>query len=136
MAALTKERPETHERDGLERVVPVAANTVIYAGAGVVLDNGYAAPASEDTGLVTLGRAEETVDNTGGAAGAKSVRVRRGCFRFGNSADSDEITTADIGSDCYWVDDQTVAKTDGSGSRSVAGSIFDVDDDGVWVIVG
>jgi hypothetical protein len=31
------------------------------------------------------------------------------------------------------VDDQTVAKTNGSSSRSVAGIIRDVDADGVWV---
>lgn len=134
MAALTSER-NTPDRAAIDRHVPVAANTIVYAGAGVVLDNGYAAPATAATGLRSLGRAEETVDNRGGAAGAKSIRVRRGCFRFNNSA-ADAIARADIGNNCYWVDDQTVAKTDGSGSRSVAGSIFDVDDDGVWVIVG
>jgi hypothetical protein len=31
------------------------------------------------------------------------------------------------------VDDQTVAKTDGTGARSVAGKVFDVDSGGVWV---
>lgn len=45
----------------------------------------------------------------------------------------DAIALADIGSDCYIVDDQTVAKTSGSATRSVAGKIFDVDAAGVWV---
>ncbi|MFB0515162.1 MAG: hypothetical protein ACETWG_00985, partial [Candidatus Neomarinimicrobiota bacterium] len=36
----------------------------------------------------------------------------------------------------YIVDDQTVAKTDGTGTRSPAGFIEDVDSNGVWVLVG
>jgi hypothetical protein len=31
------------------------------------------------------------------------------------------------------VDDQTLAATDGAGTRSEAGDIYDVDDDGVWI---
>ena len=46
---------------------------------------------------------------------------------------ADAITLADVGSDCYIVDDQTVAKTNGTNTRSVAGKVFDVDADGVWV---
>ena len=46
---------------------------------------------------------------------------------------ADAITLADIGKDCFIVDDQTVAKTDGAGTRSRAGRVFDVDADGVWV---
>ncbi|MCY1460857.1 hypothetical protein D9M71_784510 [compost metagenome] len=54
-------------------------------------------------------------------------------FAFANSAAGDEITRADIGATAYIVDDQTVAKTDGTSTRSVAGTIRDVDSDGVWV---
>jgi hypothetical protein len=61
------------------------------------------------------------------------VDIEKGIFHFANSADTDEITTADIGSNCYIVDDQTVAKTDGTGTRSIAGEVFDVDAQGVWV---
>ena len=43
------------------------------------------------------------------------------------------ITQAEIGDACYIVDDETVAKTSGGNTRSVAGEIVDVDDDGVWV---
>ena len=50
-----------------------------------------------------------------------------------NSAAADQITAADIGNDCYGVDDQTVAKTNGANTRSVAGKIYDVDAQGVWV---
>jgi hypothetical protein len=40
---------------------------------------------------------------------------------------------ADVGKQCYLVDDQTVAKTDGTNTRSPAGFVRDVDADGVWV---
>lgn len=133
MAALAKDR-DTARRDGVNFGDQMAANAKIYAGSIVVLNaTGYAAPGSTATGLKARGMAEEQVDNTGGADGAKTVRVRNGVFRFGNSAAADEITIADIGNNCYIVDDQTVAKTDGTGSRSVAGKIVDVDSHGVWV---
>lgn len=62
------------------------------------------------------------------------VTVERGHFLMKNSASSDAITAADYGNDCYIVDDQTVAKTDGSSARSVAGKIRGVEASGdVWV---
>ena len=80
-----------------------------------------------------LGVSEAQVDNSLGGAGAANIPVRKGTFRFANSASADLIAQADIGSVCYAVDDQTVAKTSNSGARPVAGTIFDVDTDGVWV---
>ena len=61
------------------------------------------------------------------------MQIRKGTFRFGNSASGDLIAIADIGNDCYIVDDQTVAKTNGTNTRSVAGKVHDVDAEGVWV---
>lgn len=66
-------------------------------------------------------------------AGGDSVNVRRGTFRFANSSGADEITLADVGKDCFAVDNQTVSLTDASGTRPKAGRIFDVDAGGVWV---
>ena len=51
----------------------------------------------------------------------------------GNSAAGDAITRAEIGDVCYIVDDETVAKTNGTSTRSAAGTIRDVDAQGVWV---
>jgi hypothetical protein len=114
--------------------LPVAASVKIYAGALVALDsNGNAKPGETATGLLGIGRAEAQADNSSGSAGDINVEVRKGVFRFENSAGGDEITLADIGADCYIVDDSTVAKTDGTSTRSVAGKVFDVDSDGVWV---
>lgn len=133
MVALTKDR-NTVRRDGALHADPVAAGTRIYAGALVCLNaSGYAVPGSTATTLKARGVALEQVDNSGGAAGALTVPVRRGVFKFANSTATDEITIADIGVNCYIVDDQTVARTNGSSTRSVAGRIDGVDTDGVWV---
>ena len=61
------------------------------------------------------------------------MRVRRGVFQFQNSSAGDLIALANLGADCYIVDDQTVALTNGTNTRSVAGKIRDVDAGGVWV---
>ena len=62
-----------------------------------------------------------------------AIKVRRGVFRFGNSASTDAIGRTEIGKPCYVVDDQTVAETNNSGARPVAGTVFGVDAQGVWV---
>lgn len=111
-----------------------AAASLIYAGALVMRNAaGYVTKGATATGCVGVGRAEQRVDNSGGSAGDLSVNVRPGRFRFNNSASADAITIAEIGDVCFIVDDETVAKTDGSGTRSPAGFVADIDDQGVWV---
>ena len=128
--ALTADR-NTPFRDSELFPVPVAASTTIYAGSLVVSNaNGYAAPGSAIAGLVALGRAEEQVIN-GGANGAKTVAVRRNkAFKFANSG-TDAVVQADLGRSCYIEDDQTVCHT--ATSKSVAGTVLQLDTDGVWV---
>lgn len=134
MAALTADR-NTVSRKGDDFEYPVAAATKIYAGSMVGFNAGaaYATKAVTSTTLKGVKVAQELADNSAGAAGDINVKVRKGCFRFANSAAGDAITLADVGSDCYVVDDQTVAKTNGTGTRSVAGKVADVDAAGVWV---
>ena len=132
MTALTQDR-NTPERAGADYKFPAAAGAKVFAGALVVLSAGNAAPGSTALNLVAVGRANARVDNTGGAAGDKWVKVSRGIFRFENSAAGDKITLADVGTKCFIVDDQTVAKTSGTNTRSVAGVVRDVDAQGVWV---
>lgn len=122
----------TKSRSAGRRVLPVKAATVIHAGALVVNDAGTAAPGRTALDLVGLGRAAHGVDNSAGAAGARSVEVETGTFLFGNSA-TDSVTAALIGKQVYIVDDETVAATADDNKRSVAGICFDVDDEGVWV---
>ncbi len=135
MTAATQNR-NTPSRLGGRRALPVAASTMCYAGTIAVMNaSGYVEPASTATGLIALGVFTRQVDNTSGADGDEVVEIERGFFRFANSAGADEITATDIGSRCYLVDDQTVALTDGTSTRSVAGIIDDVDDLGVWVLI-
>lgn len=130
MAALSAERNTVRQgADVLLREfdVPLAASKVYKGGIAVLNSSGYGAAGSTATGLTAWGVWQETVDNSGGSAGDLKAKCRRGAFWFGNSASTDAITRAEIGDNCYIVDDQTVAKTDGSSSRSVAGKILDVD---------
>lgn len=130
---LTKGR-DTQARTGDVSEWPVKAGAKIHVGAQVAIDaTGHAVPMSTSTTLVGGGRAEATADNTAGADGDIRVRVGRGIYKYKNSAAADLITRSDIGEDCYGVDDETVAKTDGTNTRSRAGKIHDVDADGVWV---
>ncbi|NOR70976.1 MAG: hypothetical protein GQ532_14985 [Methylomarinum sp.] len=130
MTALTKDR-NTPYRTGEDVSDPVAAATKIYAGSLVVLDaSGNAAPGSTATGLKARGRAEENIDNSSGVAGDVSVAVRRGTYKFANDG---SINRTHIDATVYIVDDQTLAATDGTGTRSAAGKLIDVEADGVWV---
>lgn len=132
MTAATK-HVQTARRDPAERTPPVKSGEKIIGGAMVALESGLAVDVTEATGLTILGRAEGTVDNTAGANGDEVARVLRGCFRYANSAGGDAITLSDVGATCFAADNQTVAKTDNGGARSAAGTIFDVDAQGVWV---
>ncbi|WP_255564463.1 hypothetical protein [Mameliella sp. CS4] len=135
MAALTADR-NTARFEGDIRQGDVAASTVIYAGALVMRDaSGNLVEGQTATGLVGAGRAEERVDNSAGSAGDLTCDYRPGIYRFANSSAADEITKAEIGDVCYAVDDQTVAKTDGSGTRSPAGIVAGLDSNGVWVLM-
>ncbi|WP_339729798.1 hypothetical protein [uncultured Pseudomonas sp.] len=131
--ALTKDR-NTVRRDGVQYSDPVAAATRIFAGSLLCLNAaGNAVPGSTSATLKARGVAQEHVDNRDGAAGDLRVESRRGVFPFANSTSTDEITRADIGASAYIVDDQTVAKTSATNTRSIAGVIRDVDSNGVWV---
>lgn len=133
MTALTAAR-STPQMMGLRWAYPLAAATTVMQGSLVALDAGYLVPGHEATGLVAVGRAEEGA--TSADAGDAAVTVRPGVFRWENSAAGDLITQAEVGTDCYIVDDQTVAKTSSGGDRSVAGRVVAVDDSGVWVATG
>lgn len=119
--------------------MPVKGATTIFQGGIVVLDVGFAKPGVTAAGLITVGRAEETVINAG-ADGAKFVQVRRGIMKYGNSAAGDAVAQAEVFGPCYVVDDATVMKT--AAGKSVAGKVIKVDaatdpgGAGVWVEMG
>lgn len=142
MAALTNQRDTPHLSDPPVVMVdvPVKTNVKLYKGGIVCTDStGYGIPAATATGLICVGvndpkdPATSVIDATGLSSGVLTARVAEGCFRFGNSSAGDAITVTELGKVCYLVDDQTVAKTDGSASRSKAGVVEQVDTSGVWV---
>lgn len=96
-----------------------------YKGALVAYDTNDSKikPAATSTTLVAIGRYDGVQSDAG-------ANVRSGIFSFVNSAAADEITNAEAGSTCYIVDDATVAKTDGTSTRSVAGIVHKVTADG------
>jgi hypothetical protein len=126
--------------------VGVSANAKIWEGAMVCIDptTGYATQGKTAVGLLALGRAEAppfgvlpgytapgygagVYDNTGGSSGGLTCQYRQGVFTYANSSGGDLIAVTNIGQDCYMVDDQTVALTDGLGTRSRAGTILGLD---------
>lgn len=133
MVALTSER-NTRARIGDLRAEAVAAAMKIFGGSLIMRNAaGHLTKGATATNCAGVGRAENTVDNSAGAAGALNVEYRVGTFLFANSAAGDLITIADIGKVCYIVDDQTVAKTDGTATRSRAGIVDGIEATGVWV---
>lgn len=136
MTALTAGKP-IKTRQGAQRSVGLKAGAKVYAGGIAVLTStGYAQAGATATGLKAIGYFETDADNSAGADGAVQVSVRRDVVQLVNSTSTDAITAADINAVAYIVDDQTVAKTNGGGTRSAAGRIVDVDAGGVWVDIG
>jgi hypothetical protein len=134
--------------------VPIADNVKIFVGGMVGLNSAGLAVRGGDTTCVgpIIGKAEvpylpqpttqntspNTVyDNTfsGHAASSLQVVVRTGVFKYGNGSAADAITQADVGQDCFCVDDQTVGRVPATG-RVRAGKVMQVDSDGVWVAMG
>lgn len=144
MAALTA--PRATIQKGVNIVVfnsldvQLKANVVVYDGALIVLTGGYGKPGVTGTGLIAAGVAQLVPElpsiTAGSSDGATTIRVTQGVFKFNNSASSDLIAQANVGQPCYVVDDNTVALTSGGGTRSLAGTIMEVDTQGVLVSIG
>jgi len=141
MTALAADRStiEKHSPAAMQHEQGVAASAVIFNGALLVVDaNGFIAPGTATTGLVAAGSALEGVDNSGGANGDLNVKFRSGIFKYVNDG-ATAVVQADVGSDCFILDDQTVSG-DGTG-RSRAGMVYkldvaaDVGGAGVWVAI-
>lgn len=136
MAALSKERVGS-VRAVTRDLRPMAANVKVYKGALIASTAGFYGPAATGTGKRIVGRATQTVDNTGGAAGAKFVEVHfffeRDLFLLANSG-TNAVLAAHRETPCYAEDDQTVGSL--ATGMSVAGIVYDVTTEGVWVEIG
>jgi len=97
-------------------------------------DQGCVVDGATATNLLSIGRFGETVDNTGGAVGAKSVEVlfhrEFELLKMVNDATNPVVSPDDIGSVCF-IKDNNTASILGT-SRSVAGVVWKVEDGLVW----
>lgn len=131
MVALTAGR-NTPQAIGDDRSGLLGASQTVFAGSILMRNaSGHLLKGATATGSYGVGRAEEAATSVD--AGVTAIAYKPGVFRFANSSAGDLIATADIGAACYIVDDQTVAKTNGTSTRSIAGIIDNVDAQGVWV---
>jgi hypothetical protein len=136
MVALAADRdtPELASAFSQLHAETAASSTQFYKGGIVVLDqaDGLMKKGSTATGLIAMGRCSENILTP--ASNTDKVECRSGIFKYGNSASADLIAADDVGKDCFIVDDQTVALTNGTNTRSRAGKVYRVDPDGgVWV---
>src|SRR5574341_2243543 len=121
MAALTKDRDTRSRHTGRMIVLKVKGATKIYNGGMVAVVGGYAKPAADAATEKVMGIADEFVDNTGGADGALTVRVRTGVFKLANNAGA--VVQADIGKKALVVDDQTV--TDAATTNNIEAGLIE-----------
>lgn len=138
MTALAQERlTDTFPGYPAKRTVDMKAASTVYKGGMVAIDssgNALAAGLLAGGTVRVVGVAAATQANPGAAA-ATRCEVSTGTFKFLNHG-ADLVTKASVGADCYVVDDQTVALTDGTNTRAVAGKVQQVESDGVRVFIG
>jgi hypothetical protein len=99
---------DARRKDGALVLYPLGAGVHVRKGGllAVASATGLVQPASDSAGLVFVGVAYEESDNTGGAAGAKSVRVlKTGIFTYAKTA----AAQSDTGKTAFAVDDGTVS---------------------------
>ncbi len=95
-------------KEGALVLYPLGAGVQVYKGSllAVAPGTGLAQPASDSAGLVFVGVAYEGANNTGGAAGAKSIRVlKTGVFTYAKAG----AVQTDVGKTAFTVDDATVS---------------------------
>jgi hypothetical protein len=123
---------DTPVRPNVSTDYPVAAATTLFTGALGALDaNGRVVKAADTAGLRCAGRIDRDVDNSGGGAGALTVTMSRGCFKYANSV-ANPVVQASVGKVAYVEDDTTVAIT--TANKIIAGRIVAIDaDGGIWI---
>jgi len=105
---------------------PVAANTQIFKGAMVALDNaGNAVPAAPTAAAMRGCALDFGVDNSAGVAGAVTIETKKGVFLFNQTG----LDRTDIETEVSVLDDNTVG---GAGALK-AGILKDLTSEGAWV---
>lgn len=136
MAALSADRNTPQMGQGVPQRMsyPVKTGVTIYKGALVVIDtNGYAKPGVAAVSTdICVGCATTQVAAGSASSGTYSVEVVQGTFKW--ALNGSAATIANVGDLVYVYNDQTVTLS--STSASIAGTLYQVDSDGVWVYSG
>lgn len=130
-------------RDALAPMLPIEMR---LAAAGVVFKHGSIVGIDTADGLLKLGAVSTTLnvigiccvdkDTTGLAAEDRWIPVQPGTFGWFTSHTGDDAIAADDETkDCYVVDDDVVALTSATNTRSRAGRIYQVDPDTGYIAV-
>lgn len=128
----------TERRAGQLMPVPLKAGATVLQGTFAVVDKVGLALDSKAIGgadQICLGVWDNSAQNTGADGDAIAQVQRKAQFLMSNDA-SDPITQADLGIKVFISDNQTVAKSDGTGTRSLAGKFMGFDSrftNYVWV---
>lgn len=105
----------------------VTSAVTIYGGSIAVLRSGFLnPPTTSSTTDIVMGLVErQTVG--GSTNGAVTANFLRGTFFVSAGTGGDALSTADIGAQVFLIDEHTVGKTSGSSTRSVAGTLMQID---------
>jgi hypothetical protein len=128
MAALTKERDTPTSHHDYPISLKVKGGVKILNGAMVSTDaTGFAIPAADTASTQCIGRANATVDNTGGADGALEVEVLVGICEYNNPAGANQLTQVDVGKLAFVLTDNELIRTAGTVNARIAGRVVRVD---------
>lgn len=133
MTALSAERYTKSRNLGAIRQYPLAAVAAYKGGIIMINSAGYATPAADAaSNKGCVGVALETVDNSGGSAGDKTINVQEGEYLFAGAT----LGQDDIGGVVYANDDQTIDETQAA-NQPVAGRLAEyVSASEGWVQIG
>jgi hypothetical protein len=114
----------------------VRSGVTLYAGAMVGIDStGKLNKAGVASNTAVLGRMKHP-PKLGYIVGDGVVKGEAECgVILWNNSGTDAVDADDVGKQCFVEDDQTVSET-GSTTSIVAGIVFEVTTEGVWVIQG
>jgi hypothetical protein len=129
----------TSQRDTRERYNPEsniveiqgADSTTFIKGALACRDNATGRLVMGTGGVAThvaVGRCEENFVT--GAGNTRKIKVKTGTFKWANSGAS-PVVAANLGQHVFIEDNETVRRA--TATSSVAGVVFELDTDGVWV---
>lgn len=134
MAGTIRSIATPSRRIGLIYVVLAAASVALEGALAFVNADGYAS-SSPSMGCKCVGIWENSADNSTGADGAVGEQVLRGRVFLLRNDSTTPVTQADLFSDVYAVDNQTVSPDSDTGARAKVGRFvgFDTDTTALWV---